>query len=592
VKDFRPVFFFLKQYRGRYIAISILTFVSGFLESLNIAVILPIIYLFLGSETTRGNYGYLTQWATLGLGMIPVQDKLLAAVILLLGAFAIKSLVRILSEYFNAEASGKVQYELSQQVLEKYSLATYKFYLGEKQGAITYNLIIATSSVSRLLYRICHLMTEGFKVLAILVLLLTINFTMSLGLLFYATIFVKLMSMISKRISYQIASERVCRSVEQRNLIIEFIHGIKQIRVYNAIARWVNEFNVSRKRSSYLYARDLVWRAIPAEMMEITSVVVLFTVMFIMRAAGNYSFVDLMPVISIFAISILKIFPSVKSIGCDLMEMRATLPDVEAVYNVLQSDIIEKLDGQRIYVGFERAIEFKDVSFSYNAEKKILDRVNLSFPKNKVIALAGISGSGKTTIINLFLRLFEPTGGVIQVDDIPLNEYVCSSWFSKIGVVSQDSFVFHSTIIDNITFADPQYSTEDVQKAAQLANAHDFIMELPDGYQTVAGERGMKLSGGQQQRIAIARAMLRKPEILILDEATSALDGFSEREIQDSLKKISKICTLIVVAHRLSTIRSADKIYVLKDGIVAQQGRHDELIGKSGHYAALHDDKV
>ena len=211
----------------------------------------------------------------------------------------------------------------------------------------------------------------------------------------------------------------------------------------------------------------------------------------------------------------------------------------------------------------------------------------MSFEKGKVTAIVGTSGAGKTTIINLILGLFEPTEGTITVDGIPLQELKQETWLSKIGFVSQETFTYHSTVSDNIMIGRTDRSDESIAKAAKVANAHGFISELDEGYQTVIGERGMKFSGGQQQRLAIARALLDSPEFMLFDEATSSLDTISERAVQESIDLVSKDRTDVIVAHRLSTISHADKIIVLDNGQVVETGKHNELLSLNGHYARL-----
>ena len=202
-------------------------------------------------------------------------------------------------------------------------------------------------------------------------------------------------------------------------------------------------------------------------------------------------------------------------------------------------------------------------------------------------AIVGPSGAGKTSIVNLILGLFEPTQGRITVDGIPVHEFKQDSWLQKIGFVSQDPFLYHSSIADNIRFDRDGHSIEAISEAAKTANAHGFISELPQGYDTIVGDRGMTLSGGQQQRLAIARAMLESPEILIFDEATSSLDTISEKLVQDAIDKVATDRTVIIIAHRLSTIRHADRIIVIDNGQVIEEGSHQELLRSNGHYSRL-----
>jgi len=235
-------------------------------------------------------------------------------------------------------------------------------------------------------------------------------------------------------------------------------------------------------------------------------------------------------------------------------------------------------------------IEFHNVSFSYNDKTEVLRNINLTIEKGQTVALVGPSGSGKTTFCSLIPRFYEVNEGSITIDGIDIRDISLSSLRQNIGVVQQDVYLFSGTVRDNILYGNPDATEEEIIEAAKLANAHDFIMELENGYDTYVGERGVKLSGGQKQRISIARAFLKNPPILILDEATSALDNESERLVQESLNKLAKGRTTLIIAHRLSTIRNADKIIVLTQNGIEEQGTHEELIKKGGVYATLHKD--
>ena len=234
-------------------------------------------------------------------------------------------------------------------------------------------------------------------------------------------------------------------------------------------------------------------------------------------------------------------------------------------------------------------IEFKDISFSYDGKKEVLKDINLTIPKGKTIALVGQSGSGKSTLVDLLPRYHDVQEGEITIDGTNIKDVRIHDLRSLIGNVNQEAILFNDTFFNNIAFGVENATMEQVIAAAKIANAHDFIMEKPEGYNTNIGDRGSKLSGGQRQRISIARAILKNPPILILDEATSALDTESERLVQEALERLMKTRTTIAIAHRLSTIKNADEIYVLYDGKIVERGTHDELIQKQGYYKRLHD---
>jgi ATP-binding cassette subfamily B protein len=230
---------------------------------------------------------------------------------------------------------------------------------------------------------------------------------------------------------------------------------------------------------------------------------------------------------------------------------------------------------------------FKDVTFAYQDRPAVVENLSLEIPAGKTIAIVGSTGSGKSTLVKLILRLYEIQGGSITLDGIELRDLKLQDLRQAIGLVSQDVFLFHGTVRENIAYGTPDASLTEVIAAAKIAEAHDFIIQLPQDYETIVGERGQKLSGGQRQRIAIARAILKDPPILILDEATSAVDNETEAAIQRSLEQITAHRTTIAIAHRLSTVRNAHCIYVMEQGQLVESGKHEALLEQNGIYASL-----
>lgn len=271
--------------------------------------------------------------------------------------------------------------------------------------------------------------------------------------------------------------------------------------------------------------------------------------------------------------------------------IQIALVSAKRVFSILDTlPTIKDSPSAKDILNVQGEVVFKDVSFKYESnENMILNNINIRCKAGEVIAIVGHSGAGKSTLVSLIPRFYDPIQGEIFLDGRNLKEYKILSYRKYIGIVPQETLLFSGTIKENIAYGKMDATDQQVEKVAEMANAHDFIMSFPDKYNTIIGEKGIRLSGGERQRVAIARAFLRDPRILILDEATSSLDSESEHLVQEALEKLMKSRTTFVIAHRLSTVRFANRIIVIDKGEIVEQGSHDELINRGGAYKRLYD---
>ena len=411
---------------------------------------------------------------------------------------------------------------------------------------------------------------------------LTVVATALLGVIVFANqYFVRYSRKLGKYLSQ--------KSREYSQKIHEILTGIRLIKTvssekqeYEIVKKFIEE-----REQAQLQAQSVTGLIAPIN--EISGIVLVLGLVWL----GNYALVEQLPpvVLISYVVILFRLLPIVGQFNSVRTQLANNIPSTEIVIDFLSREnklFIES--GKQNYTKLTKGIRFEGISFAYpNSQKLVLKEIDLWIPQGKTIALVGASGAGKSTIADLLPRFYDPIKGRITIDGQDLREYDVKTVRQSMGIVSQDTFLFSNSIRYNISYGLKGISDEDVIMAAKRANAYEFITQLPQGLDTEIGERGVMLSGGQRQRMAIARALLRNPDILILDEATSALDTVSERLVQEAIDELCRDRTTLVIAHRLSTVQKADRIVVLDQGQVVEIGNHEELLAKHGYYARLYN---
>lgn len=587
-KQYRALWFFLWRYRAIYITLLFLTLGYAVLECVSISTFLPLLSTAFQQE---GSTGRIFLFIDGVVSSLPFENRFIAICILASVVLIVKELFGFLRYALAGYGVGEITCNTKVALFNKYVNSDYQFFIENKQGKLLYNMLTATQRLSQCLQFVPDMITAILMTAMIGLLLFSISIPVTAFLLAVGLIFNIITHILAKKVSYHIGTERRDISAKSTVTSNEFIDGAKQIKTFDASNFWQNKFADIESKFKTLVIRDLLWVGLPRSLLQLLPISIFIGGIALFKIAKEPTgfLLDNLALIGVYLYAFYRLIPHLSSFGGLRMQINGRLPEIEAIYDSLHQNTNYIKDGALEIENFEREIRFEDVSFDYKDRKDILKNINLTIEKGKTTAIVGASGMGKTTLVNLLVRLFVPNKGRIMLDGIYLNEIKYSSLIKLIGLVSQDTFIFNATIGENIIFGQEDISDKELMEAAKLANAHEFIMSFPEGYETAVGDKGFKLSGGQRQRIAIARAILRKPQILILDEATSSLDHNSEASVQNAIERAVKNKTVIIIAHRLSTIMNAHKIVILEHGKIVQEGTHSDLMKQGGVYRNLYE---
>ena len=476
---------------------------------------------------------------------------------------------------------------LRQHIYDNITKLHIGYFSNEKKGDLVSRV---TNDVQEVENSVVNTLTVAFRDPAQIILyfiwLFVLSWKLTLITLLILPISGIIISSISKRLKKQ--SHAGQKSLGNILAIIdESIGGLRVMIAFNARKYMMGKFDKENEHYARLVKSMSDKRELSSPLSEFLGVSVVAVILWV---GGNMVFAGEMKPSEFFfyIICFYQILVPAKAISSSFSSIQRGLASAERIFAVIDTvPAIQDSPSAKKIEDFKTSIEFRNVSFSYGTEP-VLRNINLSIPKGKTIALVGPSGGGKSTMADMVPRFYDVVSGEILIDGVNIKDCSLESLRGLMGIVTQESILFNDTIFNNISFGKPGASEEEVINAAKIANAHDFILQTENGYQTNIGDRGMKLSGGQRQRISIARAVLKNPSILILDEATSALDSESEKLVQEALTNLMKNRTSIVIAHRLSTIQHADEIIVLRKGQIEERGSHRALLEMDGLYKKLH----
>lgn len=502
--------------------------------------------------------------------------------------FLLKNIFRYLSLFFMAPVRNGIVRDVRQQLFSKMMILPLSYFSEEKKGDLMSRI---TTDVMEIEWSILNVLEAFFREPLIMFGCLGLMIYLSPALTMFVFVLIIFTAIIIGGIGKTLKKKSSTVQEKLGNLVSiveEGLSGLRIIKGFNAEkyqeGKFQKENNEYKKTLTYLLWR----RDLSSPLTEFLGIAV---VSILLWYGSRQVFSGALGAESFFAflMAFYYVIDPAKSFSKAYYNYQKGAAAVERVDHILNAEVTikEKKDALPIQQ-FNHSIEYRNIDFFYQAdEKKILDKIDLKIPKGKIVALVGASGAGKSTLVDLLPRFYEVSSGGIFIDGKNIKDLKIKDLRHLMGIVSQEAILFNDTIYNNIVFGLENISKEQVFEAAKIANAHDFILNTENGYETNIGDRGNKLSGGQRQRITIARAVLKNPPILILDEATSALDSESEKLVQQSLTHLMKNRTSIVIAHRLSTIQHADEIIVMQDGKIIERGRHKILLEQKGAYQKL-----
>ncbi|PIQ84463.1 MAG: ABC transporter [Candidatus Omnitrophica bacterium CG11_big_fil_rev_8_21_14_0_20_63_9] len=580
----------LRPYRWWAVAFVALGVAASLLETVGVSLLLPILEALLrpAVETVTSTGNVLLDLFNRLFSGVPPAQRLQAMLLAMLALIVVKNLMNYRLATWAARLQFRVERDVSLSVFDQFTRVGLRWLTGQSTGDLLTLLTIEPERTGLAARDGLQLIVLGCLIAGYGALLLLISWPLTLltGAMLAA---LSLVLRLPGYAAINLGGEVTRLAPHLSQVRVETLQGMRLVRAYGRAAYERERFKQLLDRMARLRIRAASLSNLPAPLAEVAGSALLVGLITIASRLVMAQRELVGPLLLAFFFVLYRLLPRVSQLHTLWVNLAFHLAGACAVKRVLEtSDKPYLASGSRAFEQLREGIELQQVQFTYDpAEGPVLHEVTMTVPKGQVTAIIGVSGVGKSTLVDLLLRFHDPDAGAVLVDGVDVRQLNLETWRRAISVVSQDIVVFHASICDNIGYSKPGASHEEIVQAARRAHAHEFIQGLKHGYDTVVGDRGIRLSAGQRQRIAIARAILRDPQVLILDEATSALDSESEWYIQRALEELSASRTVLMIAHRLSTVARANHIVVLQDGKVLERGTHESLMARESRYRKL-----
>ncbi|UCC94921.1 MAG: ABC transporter ATP-binding protein [Candidatus Omnitrophota bacterium] len=561
--------------------------ISAVTAALGLGMVLPLLEIAINSGA---NSGIGTKFLAPLLDMFPKEFHLIFVCGLTLFLIVVKNLFFLLKTYYSNRFTANLRQYWSSGIMDNYLYSQFAALQKQKQGVFLNNMLHEPSYASKAIRDIVDFLAKGTISLFILMLLIVVSWKITLAVSAVACVFILLLWRVTRTHSVAVGKKKIRLNQQISGVAAESIRGIRQIKIFSMEKRALKEFSDKLINLVNTIVKFNVERKLPQVLGEVM-IVALIVGIFLYYHFMAVSVKSIIPVVGLFVVCAQKLFSNFSQLLSQRMSILSFTPALNLAHTLISDrGKREDIQGKKTVAEPKsiNVVTFRDVSFSYTADSLLFCSLNLEFKRSCITAIAGPSGSGKSTICDLIAGFFKPQEGKIYIEDNDMQTLDIDSWRRRIGYISQDAFLFDTTVRDNILMGKPNAAKDEMVRAAQLSGAHEFIKALPQKYDTVLGDSGVSLSVGERQRIAIARAFIRDPDVLILDEATSSLDVESEQHIHASIKSFFHSKVVVFITHRLSSLVIADYIYVIDDkGLIAEAGKYEELLKAKGIFWKL-----
>ncbi len=571
-------------YRRNLVVLVILGFLGAALDGIGISMIIPFV-TFLSGGLGSAPADLITRAVQQAFAFVGLPFEFRVLLVFMAALFITRAAALIAFSYIRARIAANFMGTEMGYLFSGTLTARWPFLLKQEGGYLQNTLFWDVKRAANLLDVIAQAAQSWSGCVVYLLVALTISPTITSVTVLAAGLFLFLFKPLVQRtrILAEATSSNEKRFAQH---LMEHLGGLKNIKVYGKESAVYETGNTFLVRLQDAYARSALVQSLGTVLIQPFSFLFMLAMFAFSYATGSFNLAAFAATLYL----IQKIFTYVQSGQASFHSINELVPYAANILEFkekIQEEHEELVQGGKPFT-FSRSIELRNVSFEYAKDTRVLTDVSLSIPRGQMIALIGPSGAGKSSVADLVLRLFTPKSGSILVDSVPAGEIALADWRSKVRYVTQESFVRNASVAENIRFYRPALTDGEIISAAKQANIYDVIMKLPEGFATVLGDRGVLLSGGQRQRVMLARALAGAPELLVLDEATSALDSESERLIHDSIRALRGTVTVLIIAHRLTTIKDADRIYVLENGHVTEEGAPGSMIANPDSYFSRH----